>query len=1063
MKKLFNISIRTMLIFLLGITTLSVNRLYANSAEVEMEQKQRVKISGNVVDSEGEPLIGAAVTLLDGSVGAITDVDGNFTITVPADAEIVVSYVGYEDQQFNISSRTHINVVMAGNEESIDEVVVVGYGVQTKASVVGAISQVSGDELLKSGGVTNVSEALQGKVPGVVTMYTSGEPGNDDVQIYIRGQSSWNSTGSPLVLVDGVERSLNDVDMNEIASMSILKDASATAVYGVKGANGVILLTTKRGDLGKTQLSVTANISMKSISKVPEKYDAYDAMMAMNDAVMAELMYSPDSWNYITPVDEALKYRNQVTAEDYEMYPNVDWEDYMFKDFATDTQVAVSVSGGTDIAKYFCNISYLNETDITKDFDNGRGYDGGTDFQKFTYRSNLDFNLSPTTKLGVNISGLYSIKNTNNASDDSDERMFLSLYNLAPDLYLPIYSDGSYGFSPTSDYGTSNSLMWYTATGQKKTYNFKINVDLNLEQDLSFVAKGLTFKARFTMDNGMSGSQSITDMTSNTSNAVQKYYDHDLGGFVYSYPQSTSEYEYSPAAWTINDFTVGDSKSRRTDYQMSLDYNTIINDKHAITALGLFKRQQYAVGDMLPYYYEDWVARATYSYDNRYLIEVNGAYNGSEKFGVNYRFDLFPSVAGGWIVSNESFLKDVQWIDRIKLRGSIGLVGDDNFTTDRWLYMNQWASVTDSSGDAFHVANNVPGYFAASGTDSAESAYDAYYEALLGNEDVHWETSLKKDLGLEFSFLNGMFSGEVDYFEEYRSDIYIDGDDRALPDFFGTSPVGANVGEVEVKGYEFTANFMKRFQNGLYLSANYSFSHSKDVVIYAEDPELTPFYQKTEGYSIGQTTSAIAGNMMESWDDIYMSTPLSSGDSYKRTGYYDLIDFNGDGMYYGTDDNAPYGYANRPQNTWSLNLGAGYKGWDVMIQFYGQYNTTRSYTLNSFPLYTHLFFEANGDYWTTNNTDGTQTISSLNVSSATSDPYSTLIDASMTRLKMVEVSYTVPTKVCKSIGVESLRLYVNGNNLYLWTDMADDRDYGSGNRGEYPTFKRFNFGVNLTL
>jgi TonB-linked SusC/RagA family outer membrane protein len=1011
---------------------------------------QSNNVSGKISDITGQGLPGVSVYLKGTTIGTVTDNNGRFTLAnLFPENVIIISFIGMKTVEVKVGNQSVINVILREETVGLSEVVTVGYGVQKKESVVGAIAQIKGESLMQSGGVTSVGEALQGKLAGVVTMFTDGKPGEDNMKIFIRGQSSWNNSGSPLVLVDGVERSMNDLDMNEISGISVLKDASATAVYGVKGANGVLLLTTKRGSTGKAKLSISGNLVAKSISKVPEKYDSYDAMMVTNEAIQRELMYKETSWANFTPIEIASKYRNQATQLEREIYPNVDWKDYMFKDIANDFHLNLSVSGGSDFAKYFCNISYQNEGDMTKNFDTGKGYNAKLSYERYNYRSNLDFNLTKTTKFSVNLSGLYSIKNS---SPSDDVRLYLSLYNLAPDLFYPRYSDGSYGYTEVNDQGLSNSLYYYTTAGQNTSYNFRINTDFTLEQKLDFITKGLIFNGRFTLDNTMTGTQNISD----PDNIIQKRYANDGKDVFYKYPATDNDYSYVIEPWVLGNFDVGGNKTRRLDYQLSLNYQRTFAQKHNTTALLLFKRQQFAAGNMFPIYYEDWVSRVTYNYDHTYFIEANGAYNGSEKFGPNYRFELFPSIALGWMVSNEPFMKGLTWLDKFKIRASAGQVGDDGFA-GRWLYLTQWGS------SAVRSEINAPGYFGVTTIAAAQSPYNFYLEKVIGNEDVHWETSLKKDLGVEFSVLKGKITADFDYFQENRRDIYITGDGRTIPDWFGTTPPGANLGKVDVKGFELVLGFKHQFNEKLKISSDISLTHSKDKILYKDDPLLRPSYLKQEGYSIDQTRSAIPGSIMQSWDDVYMSTPLSSGDNFKRIGYYDQVDFNGDGNFNGTYDTAPYAYPNRPQNTWSWTLGSEYKGLSLSVQLYGQSNSIRNYTLSTFPLQTHLFYRDHENYWSKSNPTGVYALDPWTLNSAASDPLKNLVDASMVRLKMVELAYRFPSQSCKKMGVDGFRLFVNGNNLFVWTKMADDRDFGSGNRGTYPTLKRFNFGFTVDL
>jgi TonB-linked SusC/RagA family outer membrane protein len=997
------------------------------------------------------------VVIKGAKIGTTTDVAGRFSLAgVSADKTLVISFVGMTNKEVKVGNQSVINVTLSDGSVGLDEVIAVGYGVQKKINVVGAISAIKGETLLQSGGVTTIGQALQGKIPGLTTMYTNGKPGSTDMKIFIRAQGSWNNTGNVLVLIDGVEREMNDIDMNEVESVSVLKDASATAVYGVKGANGVILITTKRGQSGKAKLSISGNLIAKTISKVPTKYESYDAMMIRNDAVMRELPYSEASWKDYIPLQTAEKFRNQQTQEQLEMYPNVDWKDYMFKDVANDSQLNLSISGGSDLAKYFVSLSYNDESDMTKDFDTGKGYNSKLSYKRLNYRSNLDFNITKSTKLSVNLSGSYSKKT---ASPADDIRLYLSLYNIAPDLYYPRYSDGSYGYANVVDQGLSNSLYYYTSQGMDTKHGFRLNTDFALEQKLDFITKGLVFNTRFTMDNTMTGKQNIKD----DDNIIQKRYTID-GVPEYKYPGADNGYNYVIEPWILDNFSVGDDKNRRMEYQMTLNYNRTFASKHNVGGLLLFKRQKYTKGSAFATRYEDIVSRVTYNFNSTYFIEANGAYNGSELFGPGYRRELFPSLALGWMISNEKFMKGLTWVDKIKIRASAGEVGDDNFIQDRqdlrWMYVSQWAPSTTS------VDMNAPGIFALGSQNAgAKSPYSLYLESVIANEDLHWERSIKKDIGFEFSAFKGGITFDFDYFEDNRSDIFMEGKDRSIPEWFGsTAAPGANLGAVNTNGYEIVLGLKHSFNKDIKSWADLSYTHSEDIIISKDDPYLRSKHLKKEGYAIDQTTSAIPGSMMQNWNDVYMSTPLSIGDDKKRLGYYDVVDFNGDGNYNGSSDNAAYGYPNRPQNTWNFTLGTSYKGLSLVAQIYAQTNTTRGYTLDSFSQNIgNLYFKENGDYWSKENPNGEKTIYPWRVLSANTEPLRTLYDGSMVRLKMVELAYRFSSGSCKKMGLAGLKVFVNGNNLYLWTKMADDREYGGGNRGTYPTLKRFNLGFNLDL
>jgi len=1031
-----------------------IRQLEKLKTEIEQPQPQKKELKGKITDAKGEAIPGTTVLVKGTQVGTISDFSGAFSLDVPLDAKtLVFSFVGMKSQELPIGNKTNFSVILEEETLTMDDVVVVGYGMQKKESVVGAITQVKGEELLQAGGVTNVGEALQGRIPGVTTINSSGLPGESDLRIFIRGQSSWNNAGQPLILVDGFERPLSNIDLNEIERISVLKDASATAVFGVKGANGVILITTKRGTEGKAQFTLSANATLTTPSKLPRKLDSYDAIMVGNEAIMREVMYSPGSWSNYRPLEIANKYRNPASIEESFIYPNVDWADELLKDFATDYRVNLSVRGGSDFAKYFGNLSYQTVNDIFNGskYPNNKGYQGEYKYNRFNYRSNLDFNITRSTKFSVNLSGFLGIQE----KPIEDLRLAVSaIYTLAPSLYSPIYPDGYYGRHISGDWDFENPLANLTQTGYNTYNKVQINSDFILEQKLDFITKGLRFIGKLSFDNNMTSAQRLQDpQISQTANIIYRMYD---GGkeIIYS-PPGVNNFDFVIQPWSLESMKALDNtRIRRLNYEASLNYNRIFARKHNISSLFLFKREEYAIGNMFPSFREDWVARVTYNYDSRYFMDINGAYNGSEKFGPGYRFDLFPSAALGWVVSNEAFMSDFTWVDKLKFRGSLGLVGDDNFP-GRWKYITQWGS----GGNAYLTPSNF----------GSKSPYLGYNEQIVGNPDLQWETAFKSNIGVEISLWENMISADFDYFIEDRDNILITGSQRSIPEFYGTAPPDANSGQVEVKGYELVLGFSYKFNNGIRVWGNYSLTHAKDEVIYREDPALRLFYQKSEGYPIGQMRKPIAGDILTSWDDIYMSTPTISNQGYRRIGYYDFVDFDADGTYNASYDNAPFGYTNRPEKTWNFTAGAGYKGFNVMAQLYGTQNATKYYETRTFVKQTDLFFEHRLDYWSKENPTGINSLPYWSLRQGAENQLENYYDASILRLRTVEISYDIPKNALKKMGISGLKVFANGNNLYLWTKLPDDREFNGSNtasseyRGDYPTLKRFNFGLNLNF
>ena len=1025
--------------------------------------QQPYTASGTVVDNNGEPVIGASVVLKGkSSVGTVTDFDGNYKLAVPnQNSVLVISYVGMLTQEVKASNRKQI--VLKEDAAQLNEVIVVGYGQQKKASVVGAIAQTTGEVLERSAGVVDIGSALTGNLPGVVTTASSGIPGEEDPQIVIRGQSSWNNS-SPLILVDGIERPMSSVDMQSVATVSVLKDASATAVYGVKGANGVILITTKRGSEGKAQISVTANATMKIPSMLPDKYDSYDALIARNTAVEHELNLNPESFSYMKPMSFIQHYRGQSTQEEIERYPNVDWQRTMFKKSVMSYQANLNVSGGTKFVKYFASVDFTSEGDLFKSFDTGRKYDRSISFNRVNVRSNLDFSITPTTVFKVNIAGSNS-KQTNPWERGHEwdsgaslgwqmSQMWAGVYNISPDAFLPQYSDGSWGFLPGST-NVSNSAETSSIGGVQTITTTRINTDFVLEQKLDFITKGLSLRGMISWDNVFrEDRRGISDLYNNP---IHKWVDPETGEPQYKEPyEQYDRFDYTMGnKWSTQGGEVKDRDTQRNlNYQIQLNWARQFG-LHDVTLMGNFGRQEYATGSEIPHYREDWVFRGTYNYDRRYSFEFNGAYNGSEKFSKDNRFAFFASGAIGWTISEEKFmesLREKHIIDMLKLRASYGAIGDDN-VGERWMYLSQWKYGGNTTMDVNSTGNPT-------------SPYQYYREATVGNENVHWEKVKKFNFGIDYGFLGGLIAGSFDVFSDRRTDILVGGS-KLVPSYFGQSPAWVNLGEVKTSGYELEIRLNKVFANKMRAWANLSMTHATNEVIKRDDPGLYPSYRKQAGYAIGQTHAYLDKGMMQTYDYLYGSPKHDSNDGQKLPGDYYIVDFNGDGQVDSTNDLVPYGYTGSPQNTYNATLGFEWKGFSCFVQFYGVTNVTRDVTMISLadPMLANVYDQ--GTWWSNDHLGADVVTPRLN--SKPTYYYGTqyLCDGSYIRLKNVEVAYTFTQPWIRKLGIHDLKLYVNANNLWLWTRMPDDRESNfsssSGATGAYPTVKRINFGLKLNL
>ena len=1032
-------------------------------------QAQKIQVKGNLVDGTGEPLIGATVKVKgNAGVGAVTDFDGNFIISVPSEnSTLVFTYVGMKTKEVKVGKKREFKLTLE-DDNAIGEVVVVGYGQQKKASVVGAITQTTGKVLERAGGVSDIGSALTGNLPGVITSSSSGMPGDEDPKIVIRGVSSWNSS-DPLVLVDGIERPMSSVDIHSVQSISVLKDASATAVYGVKGANGVILITTKRGTEGKAKISASASSALKLVSKLPETYGSADALYYVNQAVKHELGLSPSSWGDIRSTDFIDNYNAPAGSIDpetgllmSERYPDVDWQKELFKDYAMSYNANVNIAGGTKAVKYYSAIDYQHEGDLFREWKNNRGYTSGYGFNRINVRSNLDFQLTKTTTLKANLAGSHGIRKSPYGLDKgswAETQLWQAAYSAPHDTFLPQYSDGTWGYFPKDDQGSPNSVTNLALHGEQSTTTTRINTDFTLEQDLSFITKGLKASALVSWDNVfVEASRGIDDLN----HAAQyKYIDPITGVVTYKEkPGGKNNFDFvETIAWKTDAGALNNNLTQRNLFYQAQLYWGRKFGKHDVTAMGVFNRSERATGSEFTNYREDWAFRTTYNYADRYMFEYNGAYNGSEKFSKDNRFAFFNSGAIGWNVANEKWFKPVaetkvfgrNLVDILKFRYSYGEIGEDN-VWERWLYQTTWAY-----GGKTHLDSTNP---------NNESIYTWYKESKVGNPDIHWEKAIKQNFGIDYAFLGGLVAGSLEFFNEKRSDIMIAGNSRSVPSYFGASAPYLNKGRTKTTGYELEVRLKYDFANGIHAYANMNMTHAKNVVTEHDDPVMLPSYQKNMGFSIGQAKSYLDNGTAQSWDDVIAMTPHNTNDNQKLPGQYIITDFNGDGVI-DTNDSAPYGFTGTPQNTYNATIGIDYKGFSIYAQFYGVTNVSRYVAFNSLPKsFLHTVFKE-GDYWSPSTPDG---IPSLRVNSTPSYYEGTrfLYDGSFCRLKNLEVAYTWNGGWIKSLGLSMLKVYVNGNNLFLWTDMPDDRESnfagtGLASQGAYPTMKRINFGFKLEL
>ena len=1027
---------------------------------------QNHSIKGQIVDAKSnEPLIGVNITVEGTSNGTISDVDGHFTLTATPDAVLKISYIGYREILLKVADLKKDAIIsLEEDSKQLEEVVVVGYGVQKKVTSVGSITQTGGNELMKGGSVNSVSEALQGKLNGVVAINSSGMPGDNEVKMYIRGKSTWDNT-DPLVLVDGIERNMNDVDMNEIESISVLKDASATAVYGVRGGNGVILITTKRGTDTAPVINFSANYTFKSPTTSMKLADHVTAMQAYNMA-----MANDASWDKLIPQSTIDAWSRAYAEGNYgaynDVFPYVNWWDELITGGFTQNY-NINIRGGTDYMKYFASAGYQGDGDIY-DLKKNDDFDPRHTYKRYNWRSNFDFNFTKSTKLSINIAGSMGYRNKSIDNDSPFNRILTESTSDHPIMY----SDGNWG-----DDEEKNPVANMNLGGAKLRKTFQGWYDASLEQKLDFITKGLKVAAKVSYS---SSSTTNTDVYRGGGSADQalksivryhRVYDYanpvvNADGTI-TYPMiedkrlPTSESVPLPPGVTMWDGL--DAYTRRFYYEFSVAYNRSFND-HNVSALALVNRkiydERYTENNTqymrFPNYNEDWVGRVTYNWKERYLTEMNISYTGSEKFARGERFGLFPSFSLGWRLSEEPFIKKSigKVLTNAKFRYSWGKVGSDA-GAKRWNYIQQFTS-----------DGNIT-----LGTDASGQIWGPlYHEGDVANLNSTWEKSTKQNLGIEIGLWNKL-DITLDLFDEKRKDILMEPQTTSF--ITGAKFNALNIGSTKNHGFELELHYNDKIGSDFRYHVGFTLASSENRVVFRDDPVNGPDHLKEAGKPIGHQNRYLAVGNYETIDDVFNNAQTGSINSVAPgqvvPGDFIYIDFDSNGILNGQDKVA-VDELNYPLHTYGLNLGFDWKGLSFSAMFYaptGVYKLVNSVYSASFK---SGKINAQPDVmnaWTpeTANTSGVRApalhLTNDGAFNGTESTYR-YQNFSYLRLKTMELGYNLPKKWFKTVGLKSLQVYVTGNNLLTWWG-GDDRIDPEGEQAKYPILRSFTSGVRVSF
>ena len=808
---------KSVLPFALVCSALMLSPYVGGQAHAEVQNVQQAKaVKGTVVDETGEPVIGATVLVVGGSAsqGTITDMDGNFSINVKPGQKLKITYIGYDESIVAAKEGMKVQMKTSG-AVSLNTVEVVAYGVQKKVTMTGAISSVKSEDLVRTS-VGSVNNVLGGQLSGVTTVQYSGEPGSDAAEIFVRGKATWGDS-QPLIQVDGVERTMADIDPNEIESVTVLKDASATAVFGVRGANGVVLITTKRGSQGKAKISVSTSWTALSPTKMVEQassleYANFYNQMSENDywqtanlAVANGKYSSLEAYMAEKPFSKSFSdaiIQKFATGSDPIRFPNTRWAEYIMKDVTLQQQHNLNISGGTDRVKYFISAGYYSQDGLFKEF--GANYDFGYQYHRFNYRSNLDLKATKTTTLSFNVAG--NVSNADKPYTGSGAAGLIKQIYYATPFSSPGIIDNKLVYC-TTDYTDGLKLpfvggdgMGYYGKGFMQTNINKIQMDLVLDQKLDFITKGLSFKAKGSYNSAYTISKQGNCQVATYNPLVQ--YD-EQGNVIYNadgtpyivYRQNDNDTDPS--------YSASQGKARDWYLEGSFNYSRVFG-KHTVNALMLYNQsKQYYYSNIsypdVPRSYVGLVGRVTYDYANRYMAEFNIGYNGSENFAPGRRFGTFPAGSIGWIISEEKFWKPISKIASFfKLRASWGLVGNDK-TLDkiRFMYLAD-PYITGSYGLVNNMSNwaDTYGYLfgnAQSGTVQGTSSIAGAYESIKNNPDIGWEKAFKQDYGFDLYFFGDRFKTTFDYYREHRTDILVR--DATVPSSIGFTMPYTNAGD----------------------------------------------------------------------------------------------------------------------------------------------------------------------------------------------------------------------------------------------------------------------------
>ncbi|MGX5819944.1 SusC/RagA family TonB-linked outer membrane protein [Chitinophaga lutea] len=997
-----------------------------------------VLVRGKILDVKGVPLPGVTIQVVGTSNGVVTDPSGSYAISTRRGDVLKYSFMGYKPQEIKVENKTTIDVVLAENLTSLDEIQVVGMGVQRKASVIGAISSVPIAEVkIPTRSLTN---ALAGRMAGAVVVQRTGELGRDNGGLWIRGISTFSANRSPLILVDGVERDMNDLNMEEVESVSILKDASATAVYGVRAANGVVLVTTRKGIAQKPVIELKLEYGQSDLPKLPKFLSGPDYAMLYNEAFGRE-NYSQEYIN------------NMKSGTDPYLFPNVNWFDETYKKYSNNGQATLTVRGGGEVARYFVAFGYMNEAGNLKNNPNAE-YKSNLGLQRYNFRSNVDVSLSKSTVVNLEVGGSLTDLHT----PGTGGTIYSSTFTPAGELFywsylatpisnpvrIPIGKDGAgndiWGWGAPTQVGEKNPVERLMGSGFNTEFRNQFMSQITLNQDLKQYIPGLEFKFSYSFD---AYNETVISRRKNSSSYGVRGRDPQTGALQFIEVERGQDFlGYS------RDLGSNRAKEMKAQFVYSKKMG-----RHNIGSMLMYYQRDYINGSAgsailsLPYRRQGVAFRATYDYNDRYFAEFNLGYNGSENFPKGKRFGYFPAFAGGWIVSNERFWDNYKSVvDLLKIKGSIGLVGSEALPGgSRYGYLSIYGA-----GLGGYPFGETPTSYTGTGEDR------------VGVTNLTWEKGLKRNIGFELNMFGGVISLEADYFHEKRTDILLQR--ASLPNIAGinTAPF-ANMGQMVNRGVDGTMEVRQKFNKGN-VRVYGNFTYARDKILAQDEAPKNFDYRMRTGHKYGQNFGMIALGYFESEEDIKNSPRQTFG--AVRPGDVKFADVNGDGVV-DVNDEVPIGYSNLPEINYGFGFQVDYRRFDLGMFFRGQGRV--SYALggayvpfNQGVGKGNIFADAL-DRWTVDNPRQDALFPRIaNGRSANNWTTSTktLYNGRFLRLADIELGYNLNPRMLARARIKDMRIYVVGSNMAVfapWTMW--DPESGTADGGNYPPQRKVNFGI----